>query len=164
MTVEFEEIENKINKIKKIYNRNSGDIKPILNILEASSRNEINEIKRYLSTNSPQLYVAINENIILFEDLIQLDQKGVRLVYSEIGPQTIGLAMRLADEGIRRNFLAYGNKEEKEEVIQIMEGAPRKKIEVETAMNRILGFIRTLESQGKIKIVGGLVEDNDVYV
>lgn len=162
--MEFEEIEVKINKIKKIYERNMSDTKSMIAILEESTRQEINEIKRYFSTNSPQLYVAINENIILFEDLIQLDQKGVRWVVSEFNPQTVGLALRLADQSLRRNFLGAVAGDEKDEIIGVMEGPPRKKIEVETAQNQILNYVKKLNDQGKIKITGGLVEDNDVYV
>ncbi len=162
--MEFEQIEEKVNKIRKIFERNQNDVKSIISILEASSRDEINAIKNYFSNNNPNLYVAISENIILFEDLIQLDQKGIRILYNEIGAPQIGLALRLADDGLRRNFLAFANKEEKEEVIEVMEGAPRRRIEVETAINQILMLIRKLDAAGKIKVVGGLVEDTDVYV
>ena len=83
MAVTFEDIEKTINQIKKTYER-SGDSEACIKILEFCKRDEINEIFKYLSKNSPQIYVAINENIVLFEDLVQLDIQGVQLTNERV--------------------------------------------------------------------------------
>ena len=160
MNDNFGEIERKINQIKKIYNmrpnRNAA-----LSILEQSKRSEINKILDYFSTHVPQIYVDINDNIILFEDLVQLDQSGIKKICSKFPPPVIGLALRLGDDKLRQNFLQNVSSDDRKSIEVIMHGPPKKKKDVEAAIGQIMTHVRSLVKQGTVKIVGG---DNEKHV
>ena len=165
MPIAFEKLEPLINKIKKTYEREHGDKEACMRVFEDWTREEINAVKNYLSQNSPQIYVAINENIILFEDLTQLDEKTIRFVIQKCGGDAVGLALRLGNDDLKKNFLDSANADEKDEINKVLNGEPRKKMEVDSAIRRIMAVVRPLEKAGKIKVVGGLIRgEEEVYV
>ena len=153
-------IEKKINQIKKIYKIHP-DREAVINLLEQSERNEINEILKYFSTNNPRIYVDINDNIVLFEDLVQLNQNGVKKVCQKFSPEIIGLALRLGNDNLKQNFFLGISSDDRETIEEIINGPPQEQRNVQAAIGQILIFVRSLEKKGLVKITGG---DNEKAV
>ena len=157
--VDFEEIERKIAKIKKIYGIFPPAREDALRILENSKRREIQEILKHFSTNNPKIYVDINENIILFEDLIQLDRADIQRICRKFSPSLVALALRLGDKNLRDHFLRGVSGDEREMMEDVLSGAPQKKSDVEAAIGQILSHVRSLQEKGLVNIVGGSQEE-----
>ncbi|MCY4644538.1 MAG: hypothetical protein OXB88_07960 [Bacteriovoracales bacterium] len=153
--LDFAAVEKKIRRIKKIYNVHSPQRKEAIRILEESKREEIKEILNYFSTNNPKIYVDINENIILFEDLVQLDRTVIQKICQKFSPSLVALALRLGDENLRTNFLQGVSSDDREIMEPIISGPPQKKSNVMAAIGQIMIYVRSLQEKGLIGIVGG---------
>ena len=160
MKEDFSIVEKKINQIKKIYKLHP-DRKAAINILEESTRSEIDEVLKYFSDKDPKIYVDINENIILFEDLVQLNQSSVKKICQKFSPELVGLALRLGNENLRKNFFQGISSDDREAIETIINGPPKKQSSVEAAIGQILVYVRSLEKEGLVKITGG---DNEKAV
>ena len=160
MKEDFSIVEKKINQIKKIYKLHP-DREAAINILEESTRSEIDEVLKYFSTKYPKIYVDINENIILFEDLVQLNQSIVKKICQKFSPELVGLALRLGNENLRKNFFQGISSDDLEAIESVINGPPQKQSSVEAAIGQILVYVRSLEKEGLVKITGG---DNEKAV
>ncbi len=159
MSLEFGEIEGKIKRIQQSLRRSRGNPSTAHGILENSTREEINSIMGYLESTAPADYVAIKENIILFEDLYQIDQKTVVQIINKFDSRMVGLALRSTTCELIDVFLKYAPRDDKDNINDILNGPEQKESDIDMARKKILLFIRPQVKSGTINIIGGKVPD-----
>lgn len=132
-----------------------GGVGSVAEILNAIDRATEEEIMADIEEESAQLADEIKQLMFVFEDIMKLDDKGIREVLKEISNEDLTLALKAAPEELREKF--FKNLSERagnmiREDLEIM--GPVKLSEVEAAQQGIVKQVRRLEAEGRIVIAG----------
>jgi flagellar motor switch protein FliG len=109
-----------------------------------------------IEAQSPELAVAIRNLMFVFEDLVHIDDNGMRELNQRVDKKTLTVALKGASEEIRQRFFGNMSKRAAEMMREDMEalGAVRVR-EVEKAQQEIVAIARKLEEEGVIVTSGG---------
>ena len=132
-----------------------GGVGSVAEILNAIDRATEEEIMADIEEESAQLADEIKQLMFVFEDIMKLDDKGIREVLKEISNEDLTMALKAAPEELREKF--FKNLSERagnmiREDLEIM--GPVKLSEVEGAQQNIVKQVRRLEAEGRIVIAG----------
>jgi len=132
----------------------------ILNTIEKSHEERIFE---QLMEIDPELAEEIRNNMFVFDDLVNLDDRGIQTLLKEVDNQTLILALKTADEIIKAkiyNNLSKRASEMLQEDMEVM--GPTKLSDVEKAQTTMTQMALRLEGEGKIVIAKPGSEDEFV--
>ena len=132
-----------------------GGVSSVAEILNAIDRATEEEIMADIEEESAQLAEEIKQLMFVFEDIMKIDDRGIREVLKEISNEDLTLALKAAGEDLREKF--FKNLSERagnmiREDLEIM--GPVKLSEVEAAQQNIVKQVRRLEAEGRIVIAG----------
>lgn len=132
-----------------------GGVNSVAEILNAIDRATEEEIMADIEEDSAQLADEIKQLMFVFEDIMKIDDRGIREVLKEISNEDLTLALKTAPEELREKF--FKNLSERagnmiREDLEIM--GPVKLSEVEVAQQNIVKQVRRLEAEGRIVIAG----------
>ena len=124
-------------------------------ILNAIDRATEEEIMADIEEESAQLAEEIKQLMFVFEDIMKIDDRGIREVLKEISNEDLTMSLKTAPEELREKF--FKNLSERagnmiREDLEIM--GPVKLSEVESAQQNIVKQVRRLEAEGRIVIAG----------
>lgn len=130
----------------------------ILNFLEASSENAIlEELKR----TDEALADQIQDLIFVFDDLIEVDDRGMQELLRQVPGEQLLLALKAADENFKAKVFKNMSQRAAEMLRDDLEAkGPVKLSEVEGAQKEILTVARRLAEEGTISLGG----KDDQYV
>lgn len=118
---------------------NGADVKVEKNVLEA------------IEDRDPQVAQEIKEQMFLFEDIGQFDDKTVQLIINELDKQDMVMGLKGVDEELTQKFLGNMSSRAADMLREDMEAlGPVPLKEVKDAQNRIIKKIKDLEDAGKI--------------
>ncbi|MDE7469449.1 MAG: flagellar motor switch protein FliG [Desulfovibrionaceae bacterium] len=142
--------------------RKVGGIGTVAEILNATDRATEELVLTELEEENPQIASKIRELMFVFEDIIDIDDKGIREMLKEINMQDLAMALRTASSELKTKI--FNNMSERaakmlEEDMEVM--GPARVADIEAAQQRIVKVVRTLEADGKIMISRGA---NDVLI
>jgi flagellar motor switch protein FliG len=128
----------------------------ILNRLDTSLANAILELLR---TQDEELANKVQEQMFVFDDLINVDDRSIQVMLREISSETLILALKGANAQLREKFLRNMSKRAAEMLRDDMEAkGPVRLSEVEAAQKEILQIATRLEAAGQIQLGGGGAE------
>ena len=135
--------------------RKVGGVSSVAEILNAIDRATEEEIMADIEEESAQLAEEIKQLMFVFEDIMKIDDRGIREVLKEISNEDLTMALKTAAEELREKF--FKNLSERagnmiREDLEIM--GPVKLSEVEGAQQNIVKQVRRLEAEGRIVIAG----------
>lgn len=135
--------------------RKVGGVNSVAEILNAIDRATEEEIMADIEEESAQLAEEIKQLMFVFEDIMKIDDRGIREVLKEISNEDLTLALKASPEELREKF--FKNLSERagnmiREDLEIM--GPVKLSEVEGAQQNIVKQVRRLEAEGRIVIAG----------
>ncbi|ACU91105.1 flagellar motor switch protein FliG [Desulfomicrobium baculatum] len=135
--------------------RKVGGVNSVAEILNAIDRATEEEIMADIEEESAQLAEEIKQLMFVFEDIIKIDDRGIREVLKEISNEDLTMSLKTAPEELREKF--FKNLSERagnmiREDLEIM--GPVKLSEVEAAQQNIVKQVRRLEAEGRIVIAG----------
>jgi flagellar motor switch protein FliG len=98
--------------------------------------------------------------MFLFEDIIQIDDRGIQRILRDVDKRDLALALKVAEDKIKNKI--FKNMSERasavvKEELEFM--GPVKLKEVELAQMRIVDVVKQLESDGEISVGGRGKED-----
>ena len=133
----------------------AGGIKAIVEVLNRVDRTTEKAIVETLEVDNPELAEEIKKLMFVFEDIIKIDERGIRELLKEISNEDLTMALKTAAEDLRQKF--FKNLSERaanmiREDLEIM--GPVKLSDVETAQQNIVKQVRRLEAEGRIIIAG----------
>lgn len=132
----------------------------ILNNIEKSHEERIFE---QLMEIDSELAEEIRNNMFVFDDLINIDDKGIQTILKEVDNQTLLLALKTSPEEIKDkifNNLSSRAVEMLKEDMEVM--GPTKLSDVEKAQSSITQLALRLEAEGKIVVAKAGSEDEYV--
>jgi flagellar motor switch protein FliG len=141
---------------------NVGGLKFAAEVINRTDRTKEQRIMEHIKSIEEPIYKAIEEQLFVFEDIVQLDDRTLQSILKEVTTDVLVVALRATDQSAQDKF--FGNmstraaniiKEEME-----MRGPVRLK-EVEQAQQDLIAVAKGLEQAGKITLGKG---GEDVYV
>ena len=141
-----------------------GGMETVAEMLNLVDRSTEKSIMEGLEAEDPDLLEQIRRLMFVFEDINQVDDKGIQAVLKEIDKDELSLGLKTASEELKEKI--FGNMSARA-VAMIKEDmeymGPVRVADVEAAQQRIVDVVRRLEDSGEIIILdrGG---EKDVLV
>lgn len=125
----------------------------ILNFLDSAVGNQLMEAVR---GENEDLADRIEDKMFVFENLRDVDDRGIQTMMREVSTDLLALALKGVDEELRQKFLKNMSSRAADMLVEDMEAkGPVKLSEVEAAQKEILATARKLEESGEIMLGGG---------
>ncbi len=125
----------------------------ILNFLDSSVENPLMDQVR---TENEELATRIEEQMFTFENLRDVDDRGIQTMMREVSTDLLALALKGVDDEMQQKFLKNMSSRAADMLVEDMEAkGPVKLSEVEAAQKEILAVARKLEESGEIVLMGG---------
>ncbi len=130
----------------------------ILNLMNSSQEEAVIETVR---AHSEDLAQKIIDEMFLFENLMDLDDRSIQMVLKEIDTNSLVVALKGAPEALMDRFLRNMSQRAADLVREDMEArGPIRVSQVEAEQKAILQIVRRLADSGEIVLTGG----DDTYV
>ncbi|TCO81081.1 flagellar motor switch protein FliG [Plasticicumulans lactativorans] len=125
----------------------------ILNLLDSGVEGAIMEKLKVLDEG---LAVKIEDLMVVFEHLLNVDDRGIQNLLREISSETLLIALRGADEGVREKILKNMSKRAAEMMRDDLESmGPVRLIDVEAAQKEIMSVAKRMAEAGDLALGGG---------
>lgn len=128
----------------------------IMNFLESSIEEKLMD---GLKETAPELGQKIQDLMFIFENLLDIDDKGIQIILREISSEELVLALKGADQAVRQKIFKNMSKRATELLKDDLENkGPVKVSDVENAQKQILNVARKLADAGEISLSRGREE------
>lgn len=125
----------------------------IMNLMEGSREAEIMES---IKDNDSDLGTRIEDEMFVFENLVEVDDRGIQTLMREIQTDSLVLAMKGSDEELKDKIFRNMSKRAAEMLREDLEAkGPVRVSEVEAAQKEILSVARRLAENGELALGGG---------
>ncbi len=129
----------------------------ILNFVDGTAEASIME---KIKESEPDLGQNIEDLMFVFDNLIDVDDRGIQTLMREIQTDQLQLALKGADESLKEKFLNNMSQRAAEMMRDDLEAmGPVRVSDVETAQKGILAAARSLSDKGEIMLGGGGGDD-----
>ncbi len=133
----------------------AGGVPTVSEILNLADRATEKTILEGLEAEDPDLVEQIRRLMFVFEDIVQVNDKGIQAVLKEVDNHELALALKTASEALQKKI--FSNMSERaaaliKEDMQYM--GPVRVSDVEAAQQRIVDIVRRLEESGDVVIQG----------
>ncbi|RME22982.1 MAG: hypothetical protein D6806_12055 [Deltaproteobacteria bacterium] len=106
---------------------------------------------------------AVRRRMFIFEDIVSMDDRGVRNLLKEIDSQVLAKALKVADDALRNKFFRNMSERAASMLEEDIEALPPMRLsEVEEAQQSIVEIASRLVQEGKAVVAGG--EGGDAIV
>ena len=138
----------------------AGGTQIVASILNKSNNAVAKAMLENIEEKNFDLASEIKRLMFLFEDIVQIDDRGIQRILRDVDKRDLALALKVSDDKIKNKI--FKNMSERaaavvKEELEFM--GPVKLKEVEQAQMRIVDIIKQLESDGEISIGGRGKED-----
>jgi flagellar motor switch protein FliG len=138
----------------------TGGVRPAAEILNQMKKSSANEIMRKLEEEDPELAEQIGQHMFVFEDLLNVDDRGIQQVLKEVSNEDLTIALKMASEEVKIKIFKNISSRAAEMIKEEMEArGPVRISDVEKAQGAIIRIARRLEQEGKIVVSGRGGED-----
>jgi flagellar motor switch protein FliG len=153
-------LKKEIESLGSIESKKLGGLESVAEIMNQLDHNTENNIFASLEELDADLAENIRQKMFVFEDLLNIDNRGIQAILKEITNEDLSLALKTASEGLKAHILKNMSSRAAEMLQEDMETmGPVKLSDVENAQQNIVRVARKLEAGGKIVIGGKGGED-----
>ncbi len=108
-----------------------------------------------IDQDDPEIAETIRERMFIFEDLLDVDDRGIQMLLRNIENQTLVLALKGADDPMLQKFLNNVSKRVAASLREDLDSmGPVRLSEVETAQQQIANTAREMIDRGEIMVAG----------
>ena len=148
-------MEKQFSGTQNVSQNSMGGFKTAANILNFMDSSVESAIMESIGEHDQEMQDGISELMFVFENLNEVDDRGIQALLREISTDTLTLALKGADEGLKDKILKNMSKRASEMLREDMEArGPVRLSEVETAQKEILSTARRLADDGEINLGG----------
>lgn len=135
--------------------RKIGGIKTVAEILNQMDRASEDLILKNIEEKDQILADEIRKLMFTFDDLINIDDRGIQMILKEITTEDLSLALKMATEDLKNKIFKNMSQRAVQILKEEMEAKGAVKVsDVEKAQMNIVRVARRLEEEGKI-VIGG---------
>jgi flagellar motor switch protein FliG len=143
------------NNTSNVKSSSVGGVKAAANILNLTESSKQADIISQIKEGDEKLAQQIEDLMFVFEDLSEIDDRGIQALLREISSESLILALKGADETMKEKIFKNMSKRAAEMLRDDLEvRGPVKLSEVEGAQKEILGVARRLSESGEIALGG----------
>ncbi|MEW6413918.1 MAG: flagellar motor switch protein FliG [Pseudomonadota bacterium] len=133
-----------------------GGIRAAADILNFMSGEQEQSAMEYLKNYDPEMAQKIMDEMFVFEDIIDIDDRGVQLLLREVQSDQLIIALKGASEAMREKVFKNMSQRAAEMMREDLESkGPVRLSEVEAQQKEILAIVRRLADEGQIVLGGG---------
>jgi flagellar motor switch protein FliG len=149
----------KLKEIGDFSRESTGGVQAVAEMLNRLDSNTSKDLLESLETFSPQLTQNIRQLMFVFEDMLMIDDVGIKELLARIDRKLLTVALKGTSEKLRDHFLSSMSQRGSEMLKEDMEAlGPVKLREVEGAQQQIITVLRQLENEGVINLKGAVGE------
>jgi flagellar motor switch protein FliG len=143
------------NNTSNVKSSSVGGVKAAANILNLTEASKQTDIIAKIKEGDEKLAQQIEDLMFVFEDLVEIDDRGIQALLREISSDSLIIALKGADETMKEKIFKNMSKRAAEMLRDDLEVRPPVRLsEVETAQKEILGVARRLSESGEIALGG----------
>ena len=152
-------IEQKLRGLGAQSREQRGGVRAVAELFNCLDRRVSRPALERLEAASPDTATAVRNLMFVFDDLVLIDETGIREIVSRADKKTLTVALKAASEAIRQRVFSNMSKRAVDLMKEEMEmlGAVRLR-EVEKAQQEIVAIARKLEEEGLITTGAGAGE------
>ncbi len=135
--------------------RRVGGARSVANILNAMERDKSGEELGKIEKADGEMHQQIKDLLFVFDNLMDIDDRGIQALLREVGSDTLAVALRGAEPEVQEKILKNMSKRAAEILKDDMEArGPVKLIDVEAAQKEIVVIAQRLTEEGTISLGG----------
>jgi flagellar motor switch protein FliG len=135
--------------------RRIGGARTVANILNAMERDKSGEELGKIEKADTEMHQQIKDLLFIFDNLLDVDDRGIQALLREVGSDTLAVALRGAEPEVQEKILKNMSKRAAEILKDDMEArGPVKLVEVEAAQKEIVVIAQRLAEEGSINLGG----------
>ena len=152
-------LEQRLRSLGQMRSESLGGIPAVAEMLNRMEANSGQELLQQIEEADGELGIAIRNLMFVFEDMLLIDNFGIREVLTRVDKRVLTVALKGTSEKLRAHF--FGNMSErgsallKEDMDML---GPIKIREVEAAQQEIIKIVRNLETEGIVNLKGAVGE------
>lgn len=152
-------IGQKMKALGEVSRESYGGVRAVAEMFNRLDSNSSKEILESIQDSDPVLVETIRHMMFVFEDLLLIDQSGIKEVLSKVDRKLLTIALKGTSDQLRNHFTGAMSQRGAEMLKEDMEAlGPIKIKEVEAAQQQIIAVVRQLESEGIINLKGAVGE------
>ena len=133
----------------------AGGVQTVSEVLNLADRSTEKSIMEGLEADDPDLVEEIRRLMFVFEDIVNVDGKGIQAVLREVDNDELSLALKTASDDLKEAIFTNMSDRAATLIKEDMEFmGPVRLADVESAQQRIVDIVRRLEDAGEIMIAG----------
>ncbi len=135
--------------------RRVGGARTVANILNAMDKEKSGEELGRIEKADGEMHQTIKELLFIFDNLLDIDDRGIQAVLREVGSDSLAVALRGAEPEVQEKILRNMSKRAAEILKDDMEArGPVKLADVEAAQKEIVVIAQRLVEEGVISLGG----------
>jgi flagellar motor switch protein FliG len=135
--------------------RRIGGARTVANILNAMERDKSGEELGKIEKEDGEMHSQIKDLLFIFDNLLDVDERGIQALLREVGSDTLSVALRGAEPEVQEKILRNMSKRAAEILKDDMEArGPVKLTDVEAAQKEIVVIAQRLAEEGTISLGG----------
>ncbi len=148
-------IGSKLKSLGELSREAYGGVRAVAEMFNRLDSNTSKEILEKIEAADSGLVETIRHLMFVFEDLLLLDQNGIKELLAKVDRKILTLALKGTSEQMKNHMLAGMSSRGAEMLREDMESlGPTKVKEVEAAQQQIIALVRQLEAEGVINLKG----------
>lgn len=135
--------------------RKVGGARTVANILNAMEKDKSGEEMGKIEKSDSAMHQQIKDLLFIFDNLLDVDDRGIQALLREVGSDTLSVALRGAEPEVQEKILKNMSKRAAEILKDDMEArGPVKLADVEAAQKEIIVIAQRLAEEGTITLGG----------
>jgi flagellar motor switch protein FliG len=149
----------KLKEIGDFSRESTGGVQAVAEMFNRLDSGTSKEILETLEGTNPMLTQTIRQLMFVFEDMLMVDEVGIKELLARIDRKLLTVALKGTSEKLREHFLSSMSQRGAEMLREDMDAlGPVKIREVEGAQQQIITVLRQLENEGVINLKGTVGE------
>lgn len=152
-------IGQKLKSLGEMSRESYGGVRAVAEMFNRLDSTCSKEILENIEGNDPTLAETIRHLMFVFEDLLLIDQNGIKEILGRIDRKILTVALKGTSDQLKDHFLECMSQRGAEMLREDMEAlGPIKIKEVEAAQQQIISVVRQMEAEGTISLKGAVGE------
>lgn len=152
-------IGQKLKALGEVNRESSGGVRAVAEMFNRLDSSCSKEIIETIDSRDPALAETIRHLMFVFEDLLLIDQNGMKEILGRIDRKLLTVALKGTSDQLKEHFLECMSSRGAEMLREDMEAlGPVKIKEVDAAQQQIIAVVRQMEAEGAISLKGAVGE------
>jgi flagellar motor switch protein FliG len=149
-------LSQKLQALGDVSRESYGGIRAVAELINRLDANVSVAILEKIENDNPNLALSIRNLMFTFDDLLLIDDAGMREIIQRVDKKTLTVALKGVSEEMKKQFFRYMSQRAVEMLKEDMDVlGPVKIKEVEGAQQEIVAVVRKLDQDGVISLKGG---------